>query len=292
MFETKEVTSGAELKAEDEGRLQAVFSTFGVVDGDGDVVTKDAFTDGQRVPMVWSHDWTRPIGKGVVRVDAKRAIFDGQFFMDTTDGADAYRTVKAMQDLQEFSWGFRILDAEQEVRDGQPVRVITKAEVFEVSPVLVGANRETYVLSLKDAKRRLSRHQIDAVISVLQALRGEDADDDLDPPAADEQPPAPDAGKSAEPETLVDLAARLTTDVDAALATLHGLPEEDVFAAKDDLAALARRLQAAKAELDNALKRASLTGDLSPKELARRFATWEATHGLVATANGPFGRNG
>ncbi|MGN6754841.1 MAG: HK97 family phage prohead protease [Thermomicrobiales bacterium] len=54
-----------------------------------------------------------------------------------------------MGDLQEYSWGFRVLDSDYAERDGQDVRVITKAEVYEVSPVLVGANRQTGTLALK-----------------------------------------------------------------------------------------------------------------------------------------------
>lgn len=140
------------LRAEtgEQGKVQAVFSTFDVVDSDGDVVRQSAFRNGQEIPMVWSHDWNRPIGKGRVKTDATRAVFDGQFFMDTQDGKEAFRTVKAMGDLQEWSWGFRILDSEYGEQDGKNVQFINKAEVFEVSPVLVGANRQTATLGIKD----------------------------------------------------------------------------------------------------------------------------------------------
>lgn len=149
-METKHITTTAILKAEgDEGRLEAVFSTFGVVDRDGDIVQAGAIPDGQAVPMVWAHDWTKPIGKGVTQVDSERAIFKGDFFLDTTAGQDAYRTVKAMADLQQYSWGFRVLDASPGEVDGQTIRVIKRAELFEVSPVLVGAGLGTGTLSLK-----------------------------------------------------------------------------------------------------------------------------------------------
>jgi hypothetical protein len=54
-----------------------------------------------------------------------------------------------MGDLQEYSWGFRILEAEPGEFEGRAVRYIKGAELFEVSPVLVGANRETYTLGIK-----------------------------------------------------------------------------------------------------------------------------------------------
>lgn len=177
------------FKAEtgDEGRVTAVVSTFNVVDTDGDVVRPTAFTDGQEVPMVWAHDWSSPIGKGSIKVQPDRAIFEGQFFMDTTKGAEAFRTVKAMGSLQEYSWGFRITDAEiGEPPEGQEasgwhgagkVQYINGAEVFEVSPVLVGANRETGTLEIKSIeteiaaiKRRYSRADTARLRTILASV--------------------------------------------------------------------------------------------------------------------------
>jgi HK97 family phage prohead protease len=121
------------------GSLQATFSTFGTVDRDGDVTLPSAFQDGAAVPMVWSHDWHRPIGRGTIRVLPDRAVFDGAFFTKTAWGRDAYETVKEMGDLQDYSYGFQILDSAGGTHDGAPVRVLKSLQVFEVSPVLVGA---------------------------------------------------------------------------------------------------------------------------------------------------------
>jgi hypothetical protein len=76
------------------------------------------------------------------------------FFLDTTAGLDAYRTVKAMGDLQEWSWGFRVTDADYGEMDGATVRYIKGAELYEVSPVLVGANRDTATLAIKAAAQQ------------------------------------------------------------------------------------------------------------------------------------------
>ncbi|MGN6810383.1 MAG: HK97 family phage prohead protease [Thermomicrobiales bacterium] len=148
--ETKQITTRATFKADGAtGEIEAVFSTFDVVDDQGDIVLASAITDGQQVPLVWAHDWSKPVGKGTIRVEPGRAVFSGQFFLDTAAGQEAYQTVKNMGSLQEFSWGFRVLSADYKEQDDQLIRVITKTEVYEVSPVLVGANRQTYTLSLK-----------------------------------------------------------------------------------------------------------------------------------------------
>lgn len=150
MNEIKRVSAAFSLKGDgDAGAVQAVFSTFNVVDKGGDIVLPTAFSHGQQVPMTWAHRWDVPVGKGTVLVEQDRAVFDGRFFLNTEAGKEAYATVKAMAELQEWSWGFRVLDASFEQRDGEYVRLIKKARVFEVSPVLVGEGEGTYTLGIK-----------------------------------------------------------------------------------------------------------------------------------------------
>jgi len=137
-----------------EGGLEAVISTFGVKDRDGDIMLAAAFarSSGKAIPMVWHHDWDKPVGKGVVHVTPTEAVFTGQFFMDTERGQEAYKTVKAMGDLQEYSIGFRILEATDEKVGGEWVRTIKDIELFEASPVLVGAAYGTHTVAVKDNK--------------------------------------------------------------------------------------------------------------------------------------------
>lgn len=150
-MDTKHLTTRAVLKADGdtEGIIEAVFSTFNVIDRGGDIVLPGAIEHGKEVPMVWAHDWSKIVGKGITEVTPEHAVYKGQFFLDTTAGMDAYRTVKNMGALQEFSWGFLINAADYAERDGQTVRLIKSTELFEVSPVLVGEGRGTGTLALK-----------------------------------------------------------------------------------------------------------------------------------------------
>ncbi len=133
-----------------EGSLAAVISTF-QKDRDGDVMTREAFagSDGKTIPMVWSHNWDQPIGKGIVKVADNGAEFHGQFHLDTVAGEQAYKTVKAMGDLQQYSIGFRVIDSTREKKDGEWVRTFNDIELFEASPVLVGAAFGTRTIDLK-----------------------------------------------------------------------------------------------------------------------------------------------
>tara|TARA_Y100001972_G_scaffold97779_1_gene120838 strand:- start:858 stop:2114 length:1257 start_codon:yes stop_codon:yes gene_type:complete len=145
---------------DEKGSVEAVFSVYNTLDTDGDVVIPGAIKSGfknNQVPMVFAHKWDQPIGKGVIDTDDDKATFKGSFFMETEAGKEAYNLAKEMGDLQEWSFGFRINDYEVAPfqKDGQDevdVRYLKDLEVFEVSPVLVGANRETYTLAIKSGE--------------------------------------------------------------------------------------------------------------------------------------------
>lgn len=139
----------------EEGQLEAVFSVFDVIDRDGDIVLASAIKNGKEIPLVWAHNWSMPIGKGTIVNDGKKATFKGQFFLDTTWGQDAYRTVRGMGDLQEYSWGFQVLEQEKGEKDGKVVNFIKRTEEFEVSPVLIGANRDTHTVEVKSSIRKM-----------------------------------------------------------------------------------------------------------------------------------------
>ena len=142
---------------EEKGSVEAVFSVYNNQDSDGDVVlpgaVKSGFKDNQ-VPMVFAHKWDQPIGKGTITEGEDSAVFKGSFFMETEAGKEAYNLVKSMGDLQQWSFGFRVNDSEMGKlqKDGEEeadVRYLKDLTVYEVSPVLVGANQETYTLAIK-----------------------------------------------------------------------------------------------------------------------------------------------
>jgi len=154
-FESKTI----DLKTvnEVEGKVEAVFSVFNEIDSDGDVVLPNSIKSGygeNGVAMVWAHDWKKPIGRGEIVSDGDKATFKGQFIMDTQEGRDAYATVKAMGDLQQWSFGYEVLDSEngsfQKDGKSQNARYLKELKVWEVSPVLVGANQNTYTVGVKE----------------------------------------------------------------------------------------------------------------------------------------------
>ncbi len=145
-----------EFKGDSEGKVSAVFSVFNTLDSDGDVVVPKAIKSGFKsgsVPMVWAHKWDMPIGKGEIKQDGDKATFEGSFFMDTESGKEAYNLVKAMGDLQQWSFGYRVNDSERGTFENEgkeaDARYLKDLSVYEVSPVLVGANQDTYTMAIK-----------------------------------------------------------------------------------------------------------------------------------------------
>ncbi|MGH9361967.1 MAG: HK97 family phage prohead protease [Thermoanaerobaculia bacterium] len=164
-----------ELKAGDKGEFSAVIATFDVIDKDGDVTLPGAFTDqAELVVSAYGHQsWggALPVGKGRIRTTAAEAIVDGQFFMDTAAGKDTFLAVKQLGSLQEWSYGYKAIDAEPGEKDGQRVRFLKRLEVREASPVLEGAGINTRTLATKAA--------IDAGLdpeATVRAVKGEAVD--------------------------------------------------------------------------------------------------------------------
>lgn len=163
-----------DLKGGDSGEIEAVFSTFDVVDKDNDVTLKGAFTEGAPVVISsYGHkswDGALPVGTGTIHEDGSKAIMKGRFLLNTTHGRDTWETVKELSaaGLQEWSYSLDQIVAKAGEFDGRKVRIISKVGfVKEVSPVLLGAGVDTMTLSTKSLK--FSDH-LDTVVADVDEL--------------------------------------------------------------------------------------------------------------------------
>jgi hypothetical protein len=141
-----------ELKVDEAGSITFAFAQLSIIDHDGDVTLPGAFP-AKDVPMsAYGHsswDGALPIGKGGISEQGDWAIFTGQFFMDTAAGRDTHATIKGLGALAEYSYGYNPLDYSFGQQDGQNVRFLRSLDVFEVSPVLIGAGIGTHTLAIK-----------------------------------------------------------------------------------------------------------------------------------------------
>ncbi len=142
-----------EIKLNDEGVGLAKIATLSAVDHDGDTYAKGAFGD-QPLKVLAGHSWDGvPLGKGRVFEKGDEAFAEFKLNLDTQAGREWHSALKFDmangKALQEWSYGFRVTDSVEEMRDGKSVRVLKALEVFEVSPVVKGAGKGTGTVAIK-----------------------------------------------------------------------------------------------------------------------------------------------
>ena len=114
--------------------------------------------------VVWGHNWNEPIGKVLSIIEVpprdprlpdkmKTAGVGGlyarvQFNMNSQRGKEAFANVAFFGEEQEWSIGYKTLDADYDAQ--HQANVLKELELYEVSPVLHGANQLTGTLSVKE----------------------------------------------------------------------------------------------------------------------------------------------
>lgn len=321
MFETKTLTF-ADAKLDDAagpGRLSGYASVWNGVDSYGDTIVRGAYkstiADFLRDGFIpWGHDWA---GYPVATPDKAREDEHGLWIeaeFHTDPESQRARQIVAERLARGKSMGLSIgYQAKgfdfQEV-DGHQVRRLLDIELMEVSLVMVPADASAQVAAVK-AKRRLSRHQLEAVIATLQALMGDDDEADVaealvdgeDAKAADlnvtrfAHPSAEnvsqvahadqdmaDALKAAdiEPPALDLAGAKLLSDLGAYVARLKAAPPEEIVAERAQMTGLLRQLGTSRLDLDALLKRAEDMSTTDPREL---MSTFERINGLYGPSH-------
>jgi len=177
-----------DFELKDDGSVVVAFARFNEIDHDKDVTYPGSVPKDKVVPMSdfghtsWPQRGGRlPVGKGVIGEDGDLALFKGSFFLKATQGRDAYETVKAMGDEQEWSYGFDVVDFEPKPKNFPGARRGLKAlDIHEISPVLMGAGKSTGTLAIKDMDGDLLvgsfSEQADRVLAALKDLHVREED--------------------------------------------------------------------------------------------------------------------
>ncbi len=224
----KTFTGRTEFKADDDtGYVKAVFATLNCIDHDNDVTLPGAFTEGEPVRIAaWGHNWgTLPPGVGTIHEAGGEAYLEGHFNLKTQAGRDHFETVKQLGDLQEWSYGYDIIDAAPGEMDGQKVQFLRKLKVHEVSPVMLGAGINTHTEMLKEGRRNSgsdleriqSAHDLFVELGAKCAAPNDDAKTEpkTDAKTGDQSGTAGTATGTAEPYQIV-------TDVELELSKTEG----------------------------------------------------------------------
>jgi HK97 family phage prohead protease len=171
-FEFKSAASGAIALDELQGIVECFVAGIGNKDSVGDIVVTGAFAKSltRRKPrVVWAHSWNDPIGKvlemyevppGDPRLPSKmRSAGIGglyakvQFNLQSEKGKEAFASVAFFGEEQEWSIGYKTINGAFD--PAQQANVLREVELYEVSPVLHGANQLTGTISVKSEKNHM-----------------------------------------------------------------------------------------------------------------------------------------
>ncbi|WP_186390243.1 HK97 family phage prohead protease [Stappia sp. TSB10P1A] len=234
-------TKGLKVKdVDDAGKGLARLATLSAIDHDGDTYAKGAFAwKEQWVPIIPAHDRKAPpMGKARLYEAGDEALAELHLNLKTASGRDWHENLKfdlvTGTPVQEWSYGYDVLDKSDELRGGDPVRVLKKLDVHEISTVIRGAGKGSGTLAMKS--HSAFSEQLDHLIAALDDAIGR-AGDVKALRAADGRPLSP-----ARLAQLADLKSRLDT--------LIGTGEADEEAARkahSDLERLAADLITADA---------------------------------------------
>lgn len=152
------------IKSMDEaGKGLAELATLSAVDNDGDTYDRGAFSwkpgGHQWAMMMPAHDRRKmPFGKARVYEEGDKAFAELNLNLKTSAGRDWHQALlfdlETGDPVQEWSYGYNIVDMDYRVSGNSRVRVLKRLDVDEVSPVLRGAGVGTRTLSIKGAKLR------------------------------------------------------------------------------------------------------------------------------------------
>lgn len=146
-----------DLDLKDDGSFVVAFAKLGAVDSDEDYTFHGAFKSGQAVPVsdyghaIWPTKGAKPpTGRAVLSEDGEWALATGSFLMKTTQGQNAYETVKGMSDLQQWSYGYNVLEKAAPPAGIKARRGLAKLDVKEISPVFLGAQALAHTRAIKE----------------------------------------------------------------------------------------------------------------------------------------------
>ena len=182
-FEYKNFSIEIKAKDEEKGIIEAYVSIFGNIDMAKEIIDQGAFKESlaKKLPKgVWAHNWDQPIAKTLeAREDEKGLYIKGQFNLDTQRGREAFSDI-IFGTMDEFSIGYRV---NKDETDEEGIRHLIKLRLYEWSPVLVGANTETELISAKsdnEKKKKTenvlankSQEMIEGVVETMKELKNQ-----------------------------------------------------------------------------------------------------------------------
>lgn len=136
----------------EDGTFEGLASTYGEPpDAYGDIIEKGAFSKtiedhSGEIVVLWQHDQTEPIGRGVLEDSEDGLVIRGKLELDLDTARKAYIALRTKL-VKGLSIGFRTLRKKTE----KGVRKLLEIKLYEVSLVTFPANERALVTGVKSA---------------------------------------------------------------------------------------------------------------------------------------------
>jgi len=141
--------------ATSEGVVEAIVSVFGNVDSYAEIVDRGAFNESlqKKLPKgVWSHDWQQPIAKTLEAYETEKGLYIKFQLIKGVQKADEALLLMQAGAIDEFSIGYEVME---DYIGSDGFRHLKRLRLYEYSPVLVGANSETELISVKGLEKEI-----------------------------------------------------------------------------------------------------------------------------------------
>lgn len=181
-MQTKNMTV---TEMDEAGKGLALIAQLDGVDHDGDAYQPGAFSwKEQWAPLLTAHARdVMPFGKARVFEQGDKAFAELHLNLDTQAGRDWHSALKfdlaTGKSVQEWSYGYDVLDFDFKANPEGRVRVLKKLDVHEVSTVVRGAGRGTGTVMVKGLKGALKQAVFDDLFAdlgnMVTALQGDPA---------------------------------------------------------------------------------------------------------------------
>lgn len=161
----RKIFAASNVKADDQqGIVEAIVAVFNNRDRGDDIIRLGAFAESLRRKLpkgIWHHKWDTPIAKTLearelppgdpllppALKDLGGLYIKAQFNLETQRGKESFSDIQ-FGIIDEFSIGYRSVKTQYD--EETETRELIEVELYEWSPVLVGMNPATALLSVKD----------------------------------------------------------------------------------------------------------------------------------------------
>lgn len=151
-----EVRADGRLAVKEGRTIKGYAAVWGVVDSYGTVFLRGAFAKSiqergpdssakYKITLVWQHDLRDPIGRVTVLQEDDYGLYFEAEVDEIPQGDRALKQIESGT-LNQFSFGFNYIWDKLEYNEKKGVVEVREVDLFELSPVTIGSNLETFAI--------------------------------------------------------------------------------------------------------------------------------------------------